>query len=129
MSFHGQPRATKDIDIFIKADPVNAAAAHAALVSFGVPMRDFTAGDLSDPRQFIRFGREPFAVDILPGIDGVDFEAAWERRVEAVIDVERGLRAFFISRQDLIASKLAAGRTRDLADVEDLRQHGSDSID
>lgn len=71
--------------------------------------------------KIIRFGREPMAVDILPGIDGVNFEEAWARRVEGVIDAERKLTAFFISKQDLIASKLAAGRLRDLADVEDIR--------
>ena len=58
----------------------------------------------------------------LPGIDGVDFDAAWERRVEAVIDPQSGLTAFFISKRDLLASKLAAGRMRDLADVEAIRE-------
>jgi len=121
VSFHGQPRATKDIDLFIKADPANAQAVYAALASFGVPLEGITEADLADPRQFIRFGREPVAVDILPGIDGVDFDTAWERRVEGVIDASRGLKAFFLAKEDLIASKLAAGRMRDLADVEELR--------
>jgi hypothetical protein len=58
----------------------------------------------------------------LPGIDGVDFDAAWERRVEGVIDPQSGLTGFFISKDDLIASKFAAGRLRDLADVEDIRE-------
>jgi hypothetical protein len=62
------------------------------------------------------------AVDILPGIDGVDFEGAWERREEGVVDQQRKLTAHFISKQDLIASKLAAGRSRDLADVEAIRE-------
>ena len=121
VSFHGQPRATKGIGFFIKADPANAKAVYSALASFGAPLEEITVGDLADPLQFIRFGREPQAVDILPGIDGVDFDAAWERRIEGVIDAESGLKAFFISREDLIASKLAAGRLRDLADVEELR--------
>jgi hypothetical protein len=76
VSFHSQPRATKDIDLFIKADPTNAKAAFAALGDFGAPLADLTAEDLADPRQFVRFGREPLAVDILPGIDGVEFDAA-----------------------------------------------------
>ena len=122
VSFHGQPRATKDMDLFIKADPTNAQAAYAALVAFGAPLADISVDDFADPRQFIRFGREPAAVDILPGIDGVDFDAAWERRVEGVIDPQSGLTGFFISKDDLIASKLAAGRLRDLADVEDIRE-------
>jgi hypothetical protein len=121
VSFHGQPRATKDIDLFIKAGPENAKAAYAALAAFGAPMAGLHEDDLSNPREFLRFGREPMAVDILPAIDGVDFDAAWERRVEGVIDPKSGLTGFFISRNDLIASKLAAGRLRDLADVEELR--------
>ena len=104
VSFHGQPRATKDIDIFIKADSANAKAVFAALASFGASLAGITPDDLSNPRQFIRFGREPVAFDILPGIDGVDFDAAWERRVESVIDTASGLKAFFISKEDLIAS-------------------------
>lgn len=48
---------------------------------------------------------------ILPGIPGVDFDAAWEKRVEVVIDTATGLKANFISADDLIASKLASGRT------------------
>ncbi len=49
-------------------------------------------------------------------------DVAWERRVEGVIDPRTGLTAFFISKDDPIAAKLAAGRTRDLADVEDIRE-------
>ncbi|MEQ1884195.1 MAG: nucleotidyltransferase [Bryobacteraceae bacterium] len=127
VSFHAQPRATKDIDLFIKADPENAQAVYTALRSFGVPLDDVTASDLSDPKQFVRFGREPVAFDILPAIDGVQFDEAWGRRVEAVIDATTGLRAFFISRDDLIAAKLAAGRMRDLADVEEIRDAAAGS--
>jgi len=61
-------------------------------------------------------------LDILPDIPGVDFDAAWERRVEAVIDPTSGLTANFISAEDLIASKLASGRLQDLADVEARRK-------
>lgn len=97
MSFHGQPRATKDIDLFIRADRGNARAVSAALASFLAPLEGVEADDFADPRQFIRFGREPVAVDLLPGIDGVDFDGAWERRVESVIDAGSGLKAYFIS--------------------------------
>jgi Nucleotidyl transferase of unknown function (DUF2204) len=120
VSFHGQPRATKDIDLYIKADLENAKAAFAALCTLGVPLADLKMEDLADTRQFIRFGREPLAVDILSNVDGVDFDAAWERRVVANVDPGSGLSVFFISMDDLIASKLAAGRLRDLADVEEL---------
>lgn len=122
VSFHAQPRATKDMDLFIAGDAANAKATYAALASFGASLDKIKAEDLADRRNFIRFGQEPVAVDILPGIDGVEFDAAWERRIETIIDAQSGLTAFFISKDDLIASKLAAGRLRDLADVEELRE-------
>jgi hypothetical protein len=112
---------TKDLDLFIKADPANVKATYAALASFGAALADITVEDLKDLKRFIRFGRDPVAVDILPGIDGVNFDEAWARRVEGVIDERIGLTVFFISKSDLIASKLAAGRVRDLADVEEIR--------
>jgi hypothetical protein len=119
--FHAQPRATKDIDLLIKADPANARATYAALAEFGAPLRNIRPEDFADRNSFFRFGHDPCGVDLLADIPGVDFDAAWERRVEGVIDPKRGLRAFFISKDDLIAAKLASGRTRDLADVEDIR--------
>jgi hypothetical protein len=122
VSYHSQPRFTKDIDIFISADPENAKAAYAALASFGTALQGITPEDFTDRNSFFRFGREPQGFDILPAIPGVDFDAAWERRVETVVDPATGLKANVISAQDLIASKLASGRARDLTDVEDLRK-------
>jgi hypothetical protein len=122
VALHAQPRATQDQDLFIKADPANAQAIYAALATFGAPVENIRAEDLADPSSFIRFEREPVAVDIHPDIPGVEFDAAWESRVEAIIDPQSRLKAFFISRDDLIASELASGRTRDLADVEEIRE-------
>lgn len=57
-------------------------------------------------------------MDILAAIPGVDFDAAWPRRVEAIFDEGTGLRVNFISRADLLAAKQASGRSQDLADIE-----------
>jgi hypothetical protein len=122
VSFHAQPRATKDIDLFIKADPVNAQATYAALADFGAPLPNIRPEDLADRSSFFRFGHDPRGVDILPHIPGVDFDAAWQKRVETTVDPDTGLKAFFISRDDLIAAKLAAGRPQDLADVDAIRK-------
>ncbi len=92
------------------------------LLNFGAPLQGITPEDFTDRNSFFRFGREPKGFDILPAIPGVDFDAAWERRVETVVDTATGLKANFISADDLIASKLASGRARDLADVEDIRK-------
>jgi hypothetical protein len=124
VSFHAQPRATKDLDIFVKADKENAQAVFAALTTFGAPLTGITPDDFADPGKFVRFGHPPVAIDILPAVDGLDFDTAWSRRVEGLIDQATGDTANFLSREDLIASKLAAGRPRDLLDVEDIREAG-----
>jgi hypothetical protein len=120
--FHAQPRFTKDIDLFIQADPANAQATYAALAAFGAPLQGIKPEDFSVRGCFFRFGHDPRCVDILPDIPGVDFEAAWGRRVEGVLDQKSGLKAFFIAAPDLIASKLAAGRPQDIADAEAVRK-------
>jgi hypothetical protein len=66
-------------------------------------------------------GRPPQAVDILPDINGVDFDEAWSRRERIVVDRVSGVKANVISADDLIAAKLASGRPQDLADVAALR--------
>jgi len=120
--FHAQPRFTKDMDLFIKADPENANATYAALATFGAALQGIRPEDFADRSSFFRFGRDPKGFDILPNIPGVDFDAAWERRVETVIDPATGLKANFISADDLIAAKLAAGRPQDLADADAIRK-------
>jgi hypothetical protein len=120
--YHAQPRFTKDIDLFIKADPANAQATYAALAAFGAPLQGIRPEDFAERGSFFRFGHDPHGFDILPDIPGVDFESAWERRVEGVIDPKLDLKANFISAPDLIASKLAAGRPQDLADAEAIRK-------
>jgi hypothetical protein len=122
VSFHAQPRATKDLDILIRPDNENAKAVYAALAKFGAPLEGFAPEDFSVRGKFLRMGREPVAVDILPEIDGVDFDLAWEKRVEGVIDSASGLTANFISADDLMVAKIAAGRPQDLADVAALRK-------
>lgn len=122
VSFHAQPRATKDMDILIKPNAGNAAAVYAALADFGASLHDIQPQDFADRSAFFRFGQGPGGVDILPEIPGVDFDAAWERRAQGVIDAATGLKANFISAADLVAAKLAAGRPQDLADVDAIRK-------
>ena len=120
--FHAQPRFTKDIDVFIKADAANAQAIYDALSEFGAPVQGVRPEDFADRGNFFRFGRDPRGFDILPDLPGVDFDTAWARRVEGVIDATNGLKAFFISKDDLIATKLASGRPQDLADVSNIQK-------
>jgi Nucleotidyl transferase of unknown function (DUF2204) len=122
VSIHAQPRATKDLDILIKPDAANARKVFAALAQFGSPLQGMTAADFAEPGPFFRMGREPVSVDILTDIPGVDFGAAWKRRIEDVVDPASGLKASFISADDLIAAKLATARPQDIADVDAIRK-------
>jgi hypothetical protein len=122
VSVHAQPRATKDLDILILPEAENAKKIYAALAHFGAPLEGLTFADFAERGPFFHMGREPVAVDILTEIPGVEFDAAWEHRVEDVIDAVSGLKANFISREDLMAAKLAAARPQDIADVDALRK-------
>jgi len=120
VSYHAQPRATKDLDILIGADAENSKAVYAALAKFGAPIEGMSARDFAEPDNFFRMGTPPVMVDIMPKISGVEFEEAWSRRVDVQLD--DGLSVPFISRQDLLIAKLAAGRAQDLIDVDALRE-------
>ena len=122
VSLHAQPRSTQDLDILIASDAENAAAIYTALEEFGAPLEGLKPEDFTERGKFFRMGRAPLAVDILPEIDGIDFERAWRNRVETIIDAQGRLKAFFISSEDLIINKLAAGRPQDVADAAALRE-------
>jgi hypothetical protein len=113
---HAQPRFTKDIDVF--ADAVNACATYAALADFGAALQGIRPEDFTDRQSFFRFGRDPYGIDILPDIPGVTFDAAWQNRVEILIDVKTGLKANFISADDLVDAIRKAASTLDPTDPD-----------
>jgi len=112
---YAEPRFTKDLDVLISTDIENAEAVFAALREFGAPLAGLTPKDFSEEGFFFQMGVSPIRVDVLMGIPGVRFDECWGRRVE--VDFE-GLKIIFISKQDLIASKRAAGRPQDLIDAD-----------
>jgi uncharacterized nucleotidyltransferase DUF6036 len=121
VSIHAEPRGTKDLDVFIKADVENSNAVFAALAEYGAPLDGMAPADFNDkPTTVFQLGVEPGRIDILQGIAGVPFDDAWENRVEKLFDGKTP--AHVISRQHLIQNKLAVGRLQDLADVEKLRE-------
>lgn len=117
VAVHGHPRATGDLDVWVRPSPENGSRVMAALRRFGAPLFDLTLEDLSKPGIVFQMGVPPCRIDILTDITGVDFDGAWERRVTAVIE---GRPLPFLGRQDLVANKRAAGRPKDLADVDAL---------
>ena len=115
---HLEPRATKDLDLFIRSDEENSKATFQALAAFGAPLHGMSPADFRDGTVF-QMGQPPERVDILQRIDGVTFDEAWENRIEGQIDGE--IPTAVISKEDLIRNKLASGREQDLLDVKKLR--------
>jgi len=117
---HSEPRATRDLDIFIRADVKNSEAVVRALKAYGAPLEGLSPGDFrNEPTAIFQIGLPPFRIDILQSIDGVAFDDAWKGRIEGLVEGE--VPAHIISKEHLIQKKLASGRTRDLADVEAIR--------
>lgn len=118
-----EPRFTKDLDLWVKADADNASAVYQALLAFGAPLTGLSADDFAHEGYFYQMGMAPVRVDILMSVTGLMFSEAWERRVE--VDFA-GVPTFFISREDLITTKQALGRPQDVIDVALLRQVGEE---
>lgn len=114
---YAEPRFTKDLDLWVAVDAQNADAVYTALKAFGAPLEGLTEQDFTEEGHFYQMGVPPLRIDVLMGIPGVTFAEAWERREETEVD---GVRIPFISRQDLIAAKCAAGRPQDMLDVQAL---------
>jgi hypothetical protein len=119
MAAYVEPRATGDIDLWIRPEIDNARRVWGALARFGAPVEKLTAEDLTHPEFFFQIGIAPVRIDILTWIDGVTFEEAWAEREH--LDFE-GLRVPVLSRRHLVVNKKTTGRLKDLADVEALER-------
>jgi hypothetical protein len=117
LAAHGVPRATGDLDIWVRAEPENARRVWQALETFGAPLDDLTLDDLSGPDVVFQIGVPPRRIDLLTSITGVSFDEAWENRT--LVSLE-GTAIPVLGRAELIRNKLAVGRPRDLADIEEL---------
>ncbi len=114
LAAHGLPRATGDLDAWIWADPINAQRLLGALDEFGFGGVGIEEADLTSSDRVIQLGYPPYRIDLLTQISGVEFETAWARHIEVILD---GVKVPFIGREDLIINKRATGRPQDIADV------------
>jgi hypothetical protein len=114
VGFHAEPRFTKDLDLLIGRDDANLQRVVRALTAFGAPPAVLDQLRQLGPDEFLFLGAPPARVDILRAVPGVEFTTAYARRVRADWD---GCIVSIIAREDLIASKLAAGREKDLRDA------------
>lgn len=123
LAVHGAPRATGDLDLWIRPSEENARRTWRALVRFGAPLEELRETDLTTPGTVIQLGREPRRIDLLTTIDGITFDEAWASRKEVVVDV---LAIPVIGRDEFLRNKRATGRLKDLADAERLEEREAD---
>lgn len=121
VGFHGYPRATADMDIWVAVSADNAARLVEVFHRFGMTDPHVTADLFQQRGKIIRMGVPPMRIEVLTEIDGVDFSECFKARVTAEID---GQPVWLISREYLRRNKRAAGRHKDLDDLENLPDEG-----
>lgn len=114
---HGYPRATGDLDLWVRPTSGNAKRVWDALIAFGAPLSKLKVEDFFTPDVVYQIGVAPRRIDILTSISGVEFDGAWENRITIFLD---GLTLPVIGRQELLQNKRASGRPKDIADVHTL---------
>lgn len=118
LAAYGHPRYTGDLDFWVGTDSRNGEKIIKTLQMFGFASLPLTAQDFTVPNQAVQLGYPPRRIDLLTGIDGVDFKDCCTRRLVVEID---GMQLPFIGLEDFKINKAAAGRSKDIADLDSLR--------
>lgn len=117
VGYHGYPRATADIDVWITAHAANAEKVVAALTEFGFHVPELKPEIFLKEDQIIRMGVPPIRIEIVTTISGVEFDECYQERITDELD---GVRVNLISLKHLKINKKASGRYKDLDDLEHL---------
>jgi hypothetical protein len=117
VAYHGYPRATADLDVWVAVNETNAGRLVLALRDFGFGLPDLKPELFLEADRVVRMGLPPNRIEIQTGVDGVRFGDCQPRGVTAELD---GVGVRFISLQDLKSNKRASGRNKDLADLDQL---------
>ena len=114
---HGYPRATGDIDIWVKPNNINSKKIYKALARFGAPLGQIQIDEFSTEGIIFQIGVIPRRIDIITKIDGVTYEEADEDKI--IVEIE-GLKIPVISLEKFIRNKMATGREKDELDIKTL---------
>jgi hypothetical protein len=123
VAFHGYPRYTGDLDLFVRPTKANAERVLSALSQFGFGKAGIEVADLQSSGMIIQLGVQPNRIDLLTAISGVGFDEAWATRRQAELE---GVPTQFIGRASLLRNKESTGRAKDLGDAEELRKRISE---
>jgi len=119
MAFHGSPRYTGDLDVWIDISESNAEKMLLVIQAFGFSSHGFKKEDFLKENLINQIGYPPLRIDILTNIDGIDFKEAYTQK--QVIEIE-DLKANYIGLRDLIQNKKTSGREKDIIDVKTLQK-------
>ena len=119
LAAHGLPRATADIDIFVKPSKDNANHIYEVLTEFGAPLENISKSDFEKPGTILQIGVKPRRIDLITEIDGLTFDEA--EIGKNIVDIE-GLAIPVISKNNLIKNKRASGRDKDRLDADNLEK-------
>jgi predicted nucleotidyltransferase len=119
VAYHGCPRYTGDLDVFVEASPENATRLVGVYREFGFDLPDLKPELFTTTDNIVRVGHEPVRLKVLTGISGITFADAHARRIDVTLN---DLLVPFISFEDLIKNKTSTGRGKDLVDAEALRK-------
>jgi hypothetical protein len=117
LAFHGAPRFTGDLDVLIRPTRDNAARLIAALEAFGFSTT-LTPEAVAETRRMLQMGVPPVQIHVMSAISGVQWDDAWSDRVDGPLGRHT---VSFLGRETFLRNKRAAGRPKDLADIDALR--------
>jgi predicted nucleotidyltransferase len=119
LAFHGKPRHTGDLDIWINNSEANAEKLVLAIADFGLSSLGLTKSDFMQEGYVTQIGYPPLRIDLLNSIDGVKFEDAFPNRLS--VDVN-GFNVNYIGLKEFIKNKTASGRSQDIADLKEIKK-------
>ena len=117
VGYHGYPRTTNDLDIWVGVGLENAKKLVSVLTEFGFSEASLDSTAFLDENRVIRMGVPPVCIDVMMKVSGLDFPSCYPRRVVDKVD---GISLNILSLDDLRKNKLASGRYKDLNDLEHL---------
>jgi hypothetical protein len=120
LAFHGKPRHTGDLDIWIRISENNAVRMLRVLKDFGLSSMDFKKEDFLKPGYISQIGYPPLRIDILNSIDGVEFKDAIQNMLQ--LEIENDFAINYIGLNDFVKNKRASGRSQDLADIQEIQK-------
>jgi len=117
VTFYTEPRYTKDIDIWVNNEGINAERLYKTLTDFGAPLKNISVKDFTNEKTIYQIGVDPVRIDIIMGLPGLKFEKVWKNRKKSKYG---GVSIDIMGIKELIYSKKKAGREQDVSDIKKL---------